>query len=105
VATQELEDAPFHGDTWVFRAVSELGRGDARLVETAAGADVPPVATDGPEVGPVELVLTANGRRVLDGAGDRVELLGIDRWVGGTHLTGAEPWRWDGTGNSLVAPA
>jgi hypothetical protein len=23
---------------------------------------------------------------VLDGAADRVELLGIDRWVGGMHL-------------------
>ena len=34
IASQELEDAPFHGDTWVYRALWELGRGDVRLVET-----------------------------------------------------------------------
>jgi hypothetical protein len=32
-----------------------------------------------------------SGRRRLD----RAELLGIDRWVGGTHLTSGKVWRWD----------
>ena len=104
VASQELEDAPFHGDTWVYRALWELGRGDVRLVESAGGGPVPPVAARDPESGAVELVLTAAGRRVLDGEADRVELLGIDRWVGGTHLVPGAVWRWDGEQRSLVAP-
>jgi hypothetical protein len=39
--------------------------------------------------------LTAAGERVLAGEDDRVELLGIDRWVGGTHVTAESLWRWD----------
>jgi hypothetical protein len=106
VAAQELEDAPFHGDAWVFRVLWELGRGDVRLVETDSGAPVPEPAgaAGGSDGRSVELVLTATGRRVLDGEADRVALLGIDRWVGGTHVTTAAVWRWDGAERSLVAP-
>jgi hypothetical protein len=32
---------------------------------------------------------------VLAGTADRVALLGIDRWVGGTHLRPGRLWRWD----------
>jgi hypothetical protein len=35
---------------------------------------------------------------VLANEADRVALCGIDRWLGGVHLTGHVPlWRWDGT--------
>lgn len=40
--------------------------------------------------------LTDDGRRVLAGSLDRVTLCGIDRWLGGVHLSGHGPvWRWD----------
>jgi hypothetical protein len=39
------------------------------------------------------LRLTAAGRAVLDGRADRVELRGVDRWLGGVHVDGT--WRWD----------
>lgn len=42
------------------------------------------------------LSLTDEGRAVLAGNADRVRLCGIDRWLGGVHLTGTGPvWRWD----------
>jgi Domain of unknown function (DUF1835) len=72
VAAQRLEDAPFLGDTWFFRALSALSQGPSRLID-----DEP-------------LRLTEAGERVLRGEADRVELLGVDRWVGGTHLV-AQP--------------
>jgi hypothetical protein len=50
--------------------LSTLGRGENRLVE-----------------GDRELRITDAGERVLRGEANRVELLGIDRWVGGTHVT------------------
>ena len=74
-ATQQLEEARFLGDTWFFRMLSAL----EGLVE---GGD--------------ELELTSLGERVLRGDADRVDVLGIDRWFGGTHLTQANVWRWDG---------
>jgi hypothetical protein len=43
-----------------------------------------------------EVGLTDAGRRVLAGSADRIDCCGIDRWLGGVHLTGQGPvWRWD----------
>jgi hypothetical protein len=69
-ASQRREDAPFLGDTWFFRTLAALGQGPNRLVEVDR-----------------ELHLTELGERVLRGEANRVELLGLDRWIGGTHLT------------------
>jgi hypothetical protein len=74
-ASQQLEEARFLGDTWFFRTLSGLRQG----------------LVDGHE-----LRLTPMGERVLRGEEDRVDVLGIDRWLGGTHLTRDNVWRWDG---------
>ncbi len=40
--------------------------------------------------------MTEDGARVLTGEEDQVRWNGIDRWVGGVHLTtGSAIWRWD----------
>jgi hypothetical protein len=47
--------------------------------------------------------LTADGRAVLGGRADQIALRGIDRWLGGVHLTGMGPhWRWDETARKVV---
>ena len=51
-----------------------------------------------------QLRLRAAGEQVLRGEADRVDLLGIDRWIGGTHITPDNVWRWDGAGRALIAP-
>ena len=62
---------------------------------------------DGPEwpvryAGDIEI--TPQGRAVLAGDADFVALNGIDRWLGGVHLMGAEAqWRWDPEQRRLVA--
>ena len=76
VASQDLEEAPFHGDVWIFRALERL----APLVSVESGV----------------AAITADGRRVLSGELDAFELVGVDRWVGGTHLVPGSAWRWDG---------
>jgi hypothetical protein len=48
--------------------------------------------------------LTEPGERTLRGEADRVDLLGIDRWIGGTHITPDNAWRWDPTTLRLVRP-
>ena len=40
---------------------------------------------------------TKLGRALLDGRDDYTRLRPIDRWLGGTHLTPANLWRWTGT--------
>ncbi|TMR37226.1 hypothetical protein ETD85_08695 [Nonomuraea zeae] len=82
------EARPYLGDSWCFAAMDRLARAPHPLL------DVHPAGT------PVErdslLRLTATGARVLAGEADHVELNGVDRWIGGVHLTGRDVrWRWD----------
>jgi uncharacterized protein DUF1835 len=106
-ASQELEAAPFLGDTWFFRTLAGLGSGESRLIETQAGAPLgpPPPLGDGQAFVSQRLRLTAAGERVLAGKADRIELLGADRWVGGTHITAGTVWRWAPATHVLTRPA
>jgi redox-sensitive transcriptional activator SoxR len=107
VASQRLEEAPFLGDAWFYRALSQLGQGAARLLETGDGAPLPlpPPLGDGQRFARLDLRLTPAGERTLRGEADRVELLGIDRWIGGTHLAPGNVWRWDPAEPRLERPA
>jgi hypothetical protein len=70
------EPRPFLGDAWCFDRMSRLAKAATPLLEGAC--------------------LTEAGREVLEGRADHVALNGIDRWIGGAHLTGTDvPWRWD----------
>jgi hypothetical protein len=74
------EPAIFLGDLPFFRAMRGL-----------ADAEVPLLTIEGNRV-----ALTAEGVLVLAGDADHAALNGLDRWVGGTHVTGRTPrWRWD----------
>ena len=82
------EARPYLGDGWAFAAMDRLARAPHPLLDVR------------PAGGPVErttvLRLTATGARVLAGEADHVTLNGVDRWIGGVHLTGHDvPWRWD----------
>ena len=100
VAEQELEDAAFLGDAWFYRALSGLNG----LVETADGSPLPapPPLSDANVFARLPIRLTNEGERVLRGEADRVELLGIDRWIGGTHVTPQNLWRWDPGARALL---
>jgi DNA-binding transcriptional MerR regulator len=104
LATQDLEEAPFLGDSWFYRSLSALGQGQSRLLETdtAQPLPAPPPLSDGREYARLGLRVTEAGQRVLGGEGDRVELLGVDRWVGGTHVTRESAWRWDSSARALT---
>ncbi|MEV4362867.1 hypothetical protein [Nonomuraea sp. NPDC049625] len=76
------------GDTWCFA-----------MMERLAGAPCPllDLRPAGGPVGWATVVgLTAVGARVLAGEEDHVRLNGVDRWIGGVHLSGRDVrWRWD----------
>ena len=63
-AAQRLEQAPFLGDTWFYRALSALGQGTTRLLETDDGAPLPPPPplSDNQLFARLPLRLTASGR-------------------------------------------
>ena len=103
---QRMEEAPFLGDSWCFRRIQELASGPTPLLATTGGRRVPAPPPLGDEAAfrAARLALTAAGRSVLDGAADRVALVPLDRWLGGTHLTAPAPWRIDAERGELVAP-
>jgi hypothetical protein len=105
LAAQQLEDAPFLGDAWFFRTLSALGQGSSRLVETDDGEPLPPAPPLGDDgrFARLRLRLTPTGERTLRGEADRVDLLGLDRWIGGTHVTRHALWRWDPVERQLAA--
>jgi hypothetical protein len=107
LAAQDAEEAPFLGDAWFFRTLASLGRGEQRLLETTSGEELPAPPPHGEHEPFVRspLRLTRAGSRVLARRADRVALLGIDRWVGGTHLRDGSVWRWDARRRRLHRPA
>ena len=106
-AAQDLEAAPFLGDAWFYRTLTSLGRGPARLIETRDGGQLPaaPPLSDARAFTAMSLRLTPAGERVLQHKADRVRLLGIDRWIGGSHITPGTAWRWDPAAHHLRTPA
>jgi hypothetical protein len=85
------------------RKQEEVSWGDAsvylRLAWLAAGAN--PALIEAPKN---EFTITDAGRQLLEGKADWIKLQGgVDRWLGGVHLTGEQPqWRWDNEKKTLI---
>ena len=95
VACQRMEERVFMGDTIFWSIVRGLAKGRNPLVaiEGSTGAAV---------TFPTRISLTTLGGVVLDGGADHVDLNGIDRWMGGVHLTTSHVWRWDDKAQTIT---
>ena len=79
-AAADREEAIFLGDCTLWSYIERMRDGKIPLV----------VGTRH------KLALTQAGQDVLHGKADAIHLNGIDRWLGGVHLHGAESeWRWE----------
>jgi hypothetical protein len=86
-AVQKMEDPLFMGDGSFFAILKELASAHSPLIRMESHAEVTESSV---------VTLTEVGNRVLDLHDDHVKLNGIERWLGGVHLTGADAvWRWD----------
>jgi len=77
---QRMEDPVFLGDSSFYAELRALANCATPVLSVEADA----------------AAITDAGRDVIGGARDFVELNGIDRWLGGVHLTPENVWRWDG---------
>lgn len=84
----EHEESAFLGDTTFFSYIQRLASGARPLLASEA-----PPEDKSWLVAPLEL--TDDGKRVVGGTRDQVSLNGIDRWLGGVHLTSGSLWRWN----------
>jgi len=91
----EREEPFFMGDSTFAYHLGALIRTPRPLIRVRPGTAGPRPPTAPLDLGD-DVELTEDGRDVLEGRVDRVALCGIDRWLGGVHLTGHGPmWRWD----------
>jgi len=104
---QECEDPVFLGDIVFASYLEDLSDAEAPLVVFEGGETIRAPRVDEGGLGFWErrAVLTEMGREVLRGDRDRVDLNGIDRWLGGAHLGGEGTWRWDGSTRELKRQA
>jgi RNA polymerase sigma factor (sigma-70 family) len=94
-AVQKMEDPLFMGDLSFFAILRELASARLPLIQTES-------KPESPVSGSSVVTLTEVGSRVLEGQEDHVKLNGIERWLGGVHLTGTQAvWRWDGVAKRL----
>lgn len=103
---EENEEAAFMGDWSFWRILDALGEGAAPFITGFAVRGFSPFMDDETRGAYLnsELRLTGLGVTALHGKKDAVEFRRVDRWMGGTHLTGRRCWRWDADARMLYAP-
>lgn len=98
VFDQAQEEHVFMGDWTLWSYVKRLCEAPEPLLRLANGARFQlPQDDQNPEFLAQTLQLTEAGQAVYENEFDAIDLNGIDRWLGGVHLQGANAaWRWDG---------
>jgi len=88
-ACAKMEERVFMGDVTFWTIASRLASAPHPLMDVPNG----PVGHGFPDG---QVALSDVGREVLAGQVDHVRLNGIDRWMGGVHLTASKSYRWNG---------
>ncbi|MCI0437062.1 MAG: hypothetical protein L0271_25990 [Gemmatimonadetes bacterium] len=109
---QRLEERVFMGDVTFWNRLRALAEEPAPLIGfedpgparaiAAPGRGVRELHRDSAIRFDADVALTAHGRNVVEARADRIELRGIDQWIGGVHMNRATPWRWDREARRLV---
>jgi hypothetical protein len=92
----EGEICLYVADTSFWSMVRGLASASTPLLEMHMVPDEPGALPRG------RLSITAAGEDVLEGRTDRIARCGIDRWLGGVHVTAANPWRRDPATRQLI---
>lgn len=106
-AVQQTEDPLFMGDLSFFGLLKDMASVPHPLIEIESVSQVA-TEVDLSSIARLPIRITETGERVIEKQLDHIRLNGIDRWLGGVHLTGqAVTWRWDDHHKQLlvVSPA
>lgn len=95
-AHHDRERWVFLGDTVFYSYLDRLASGPRPLVTLSVRPARPDAVAD----------LTDDGRAVLEGIADWIDLGGSDRWLGAVHCSAREDrWRWDTTSGRVARRA
>lgn len=102
-----MEEAAFLGDWSFFKILTDLCAGPSPLLEGLSEPFAPALFQDDKRRKAfitTGVSLTSFGEEVLAGRQIRTDHADIDTWVGGTHVSGQNLWRWDDAAEELIAP-
>lgn len=104
-AVEKLEESAFMGDWSFWTWLDDLATGKNALVEPLNFRFSPKLSEDEfAAYTDSALKLTTAGLQVLAGNADYCAKASIDRWMGGTHITNDNLWRWDDKAGEIIAP-
>lgn len=102
-AVQQMENPLFMGDLSFFGILHEMASVRHPLIEIDDGSQNDSEENQS-KIARSLIRITETGLRVIENQLDHVRVNGIDRWLGGVHLTGpSTTWRWDDHHGRLVA--
>lgn len=93
---QALEERVFMGDASFWVVLHELIESTPPLLALEGEALSTPLTRD------QKLTITPAGKDVLAGKVNWLDVLNIDRWIGGVHLKPTSVWCWDSSSKSIV---
>ncbi len=101
---QQSETLPFLGDLGFYTRLENLSGGRQPLLRGLPAGGIAQAARTNHTVEYIDTLieLTETGEAVLGGRADHVALNGIDRWIGGVHLTPDNLWRFDPESAALL---
>ncbi len=105
---QEREELIFLSDAVFASYLEGLSRVSNPLVLLEDDAEIraPRGSVDHSKFWDSKAIVTESGLAVLEGREDRIELNGLDRWLGGVRLGGDEArWRWNASAHRLQRAA
>ena len=87
---QNTEEKRFMGDSSFWVILQQLLASNPPLIKLAPGKQLTlPARPD------QELSITSAGEKVLAGEWNWLDMLVLDRWIGGVHLTQENVWYWN----------
>lgn len=104
-AVQATEEAMFMGDVSFFHCLEALAFNRSALIQgLPTRFCMESEEAERRRYLDADVTLTEIGRAILAGKTDHAEVNNVDRWLGGTHITGDSIWRWDRDKGELVPP-
>lgn len=94
---QESEERKFLGNSSFWTILHELLASSPPLLKLSSGQKL--ISPVGPNQ---QLTLTTEGKKVLSGEMNWLNIATIDRWIGGVHLTPDSRWCWDSHAKMMV---
>lgn len=94
------EERPFWGDTTLWECLDYLSKTKKPLLKIKGGKL--PLWNPPRDLSKWTVYITDTGKEILKGKKDFIKTNGIDKWLGGVHISKNNIWRWDRDKKRLV---